>query len=55
VFSWPGLGRLTYDALTKNDLPLLQGTFIVLAGAVIFMNTLADLLYRVLDPRVRAS
>jgi peptide/nickel transport system permease protein len=55
VFSWPGLGRLTYDALTKNDLPLLQGTFIVLAGAVIFMNTLADLLYRVLDPRVRAA
>ena len=55
VFSWPGLGRLTYDALRASDLPLLQGTFIVLAGAVIFMNTLADLLYRVLDPRVRAS
>jgi peptide/nickel transport system permease protein len=55
VFSWPGLGRLTYDALSKNDLPLLQGSFIVLAGAVIFMNMLADLLYRVLDPRVRAS
>jgi len=33
----------------------LQGTFVVLAGAVIVMNVLADLLYRVLDPRVRAS
>ncbi|TDV43657.1 ABC transporter permease [Actinophytocola oryzae] len=55
VFSWPGLGLLTYDALKAGDLPLLQGTFIVLAGAVIFMNMLADLLYRVLDPRVRAS
>lgn len=55
VFSWPGLGRLTYDALRVGDLPLLQGTFIVLAGAVIFMNVLADLLYRVLDPRVRAA
>jgi peptide/nickel transport system permease protein len=55
VFSWPGLGRLTYDALRVGDLPLLQGTFVVLAGAVIVMNVLADLLYRVLDPRVRAS
>jgi peptide/nickel transport system permease protein len=55
VFSWPGLGLLTYDALRVGDLPLLQGTFVVLAGAVIFMNTLADILYRVLDPRVRAS
>jgi peptide/nickel transport system permease protein len=55
VFSWPGLGRLTYDALRVGDLPLLQGTFVVLAGAVILMNVLADLLYRVLDPRVRAA
>jgi len=55
VFSWPGLGLLTYDALRVHDLPLLQGTFVVLAGAVIFMNVIADLLYRVLDPRVRAS
>lgn len=55
VFSWPGLGLLTYDALRVRDLPLLQGTFIVLAGAVITMNVLADILYRVLDPRVRAS
>lgn len=55
VFSWPGLGLLTYDALRVGDLPLLQGTFVVLAGAVIFMNMLADILYRVLDPRVRAS
>ena len=55
VFTWPGLGLLTYEALTGPDLPLLQGTFVVLAGAVIAMNVLADLLYRVLDPRVRAS
>lgn len=55
VFSWPGLGLLTYDALRVGDLPLLQGTFVVLAGAVIFMNMLADIMYRVLDPRVRAS
>jgi peptide/nickel transport system permease protein len=55
VFSWPGLGLLTYDALRVGDLPLMQGTFMVLGGAVILMNVLADILYRVLDPRVRAS
>lgn len=55
VFSWPGLGLLTFEALRVPDLPLLQGTFIVLAGSVIVMNVLADMLYRVLDPRVRQS
>ncbi|MFR9728743.1 ABC transporter permease [Saccharopolyspora sp. MS10] len=55
VFSWPGLGLLTFEALRVPDLPLLQGTFIVLAGSVIVMNVVADLLYRFLDPRVRAA
>ncbi|SDP90235.1 peptide/nickel transport system permease protein [Actinopolyspora xinjiangensis] len=55
VFSWPGLGLLTYEALRVPDLPLLQGTFIVLAGSVIVMNVLAELVYRLLDPRVRDS
>jgi peptide/nickel transport system permease protein len=55
VFSWPGLGLLTFEALTGPDLPLLQGAFLVIAGSVLAMNVLADLLYRVLDPRVRAS
>ena len=55
VFSWPGLGQLTYDALNGPDLPVLQGVFTVLAGAVVLMNLFAELLYRVLDPRVRTS
>ena len=55
VFSWPGLGHLTHQALQVPDLPLLQGTFIVLAGSLIVMNLLADLLHRVLDPRIRTS
>jgi len=55
VFSWPGLGLLTYDALHGPDLPVLQGVFTVLASAVVLMNLLAELLYRVLDPRVRTS
>jgi peptide/nickel transport system permease protein len=55
VYSWPGLGLLLYKALEVPDLPLLQGAFITLAGAVVVMNMIAELLYRVLDPRVRTS
>jgi peptide/nickel transport system permease protein len=55
VFSWPGLGQLTFQGLEGPDLPVLQGVFVVLASAVVLMNFLAELLYRVLDPRVRAS
>jgi peptide/nickel transport system permease protein len=55
VFSWPGLGLLTYVAIGFPDYPLLQGTMIVLAGAVVVMNVLADLIYRFIDPRVRAA
>ncbi|RZQ65996.1 ABC transporter permease [Amycolatopsis suaedae] len=55
VFSWPGLGQLTYEALRGPDLPLLQGVFLVLAGSVIVMNLIAEVLYRVIDPRVRVQ
>ncbi|MEU7983610.1 ABC transporter permease [Streptosporangium canum] len=55
VYSWPGLGYLTYEALKIPDLPLLQGTFIVFSASVIIMNLLADVVYRFLDPRVRAQ
>ena len=53
VYSWPGLGYLTFTALRIPDLQLLQGTFIVFSAAVIVCNLIADLLYRALDPRVR--
>jgi peptide/nickel transport system permease protein len=55
VFSWPGLGRLTYDALRGPDIPLLQGLFLVFSAGVILMNLVADLLYPLVDPRVRRT
>jgi peptide/nickel transport system permease protein len=55
VFSWPGLGYLTYQALQLPDIQLLEGTFIFFSAAVIFMNLVADIVYRFLDPRVRAG
>ena len=53
VFSWPGLGRLMYEAVQKRDYPVLQGAFLLLAVSVIVANLLAEILYSVLDPRVK--
>ncbi|HTE64230.1 MAG TPA: ABC transporter permease [Solirubrobacteraceae bacterium] len=55
IFSWPGLGLATYDALQGPDLPMLQGLFLVFSAAVILFNFIADLLYVALDPRVRTA
>ena len=55
VFAWPGLGRLIYDAVTKHDYPVLQGTFLLVALSVILANFVADLFYSVLDPRVKVE
>ena len=55
IFSWPGLGRLTYDAIGTQDYALLEGLFLLFSVAVIVANLVADLLYSYLDPRVRAG
>lgn len=53
VFNWPGLGTLTVDALSSRDYPVLQGVFLLLAISVVLANLVADLIYGLLDPRVR--
>lgn len=55
VFSWPGMGRLMYDAVLRRDYPILEATFLLFAVAVIIANLIADLAYQVLDPRVREA
>jgi peptide/nickel transport system permease protein len=52
VFSWPGLGKLTVDAVAQRDYPLLQGAFLMLAISVVLANLAAELIYLRLDPRV---
>ena len=52
VFSWPGLGRMLVDAVGSSDYPLAQGAFLLIAGVLVFMNFVADMLYGLLDPRV---
>jgi peptide/nickel transport system permease protein len=54
LFSWPGLGELSFDAINDKDFPVLQGTFLVFSVGVIVANLLADCLYFFLDPRVQA-
>ena len=52
VYSWPGLGKATADAIRGPDLPMLQGLFLLFSAAVILFNLIADLTYGYLDPRV---
>jgi peptide/nickel transport system permease protein len=54
VFNWPGLGTLTVDALSARDYPVLEGVFLLLSIAVVVANLAADLVYGLLDPRVRS-
>lgn len=53
VFSWPGLGRLMVSAVVDSDYPVAQGAFLLIGVLVVLGNLLADLLYGVLDPRIR--
>jgi len=53
VFSYPGIGLLLYNAVTGLDYPLIQGAFFVLAFTVILSTLVADILYTVLDPRIK--
>ncbi len=52
VFSWPGLGRLIYDAILARDTPVIMGAFILMSATVAAASLLTDLLYAALDPRV---
>ena len=53
IFSWPGMGRLTIDAISNVDWPVVQGVLVILAFLVVFSNLLADVMYAVVDPRIQ--
>lgn len=55
VFSWPGIGLLTYEAINTLDYPVLQGVFLVSGAAVILAAFIADIAYGAIDPQVRQS
>ena len=53
IFGWKGLGKITVDALEKLDYPVVMGSVLISACIFIVINMLADVLYGVVDPRVR--
>jgi peptide/nickel transport system permease protein len=55
VFSWPGLGTFIVDAVRRKDSPALTGGLLLVAGTFVLVNLLVDLLYGVLDPRIRVA
>ncbi|TVR69372.1 MAG: ABC transporter permease [Sphaerobacteraceae bacterium] len=55
VFAWPGIGRLAVDSITRRDYPVVQGFVLLAAGIYVLVNFVVDVLYSVIDPRVRAG
>lgn len=53
IFAWPGLGELTVRAIQQRDYPVVQGCVLVIALTYVVMNMITDLLYAVVDPRIR--
>jgi peptide/nickel transport system permease protein len=55
VFAWPGVGQLTIESIQKRDYPVLQACILLISVSYVVVNTITDLVYGALDPRVRLS
>jgi peptide/nickel transport system permease protein len=55
IFGWPGMGRAIYDAILQRDYPMVMATSFVIAAIVVAGNLLSDVLYAVVDPRIRTE
>ncbi|MEH3142718.1 MAG: ABC transporter permease [Mycobacterium kyogaense] len=55
VFAWPGLGRLVYNAVAARDYPVIQGAVLLIAALFLAINLIVDVLYAVVDPRIRLA
>ena len=55
VFSWPGIGKLTVDAIFARDYPVVQGAVLITATLFVLINLATDLIYTAIDPRVRLT
>jgi peptide/nickel transport system permease protein len=53
VFNWPGIGKLTLDAVNSRNFPMIQGGVLVAAAGFVFVNFVVDIVYSLLDPRIR--
>jgi peptide/nickel transport system permease protein len=55
IFAWPGVGRVAVEAVNQNDFMLITGTVFIFTFLFLFMSLVADLLYTIVDPRIRYS
>jgi ABC-type dipeptide/oligopeptide/nickel transport system permease component len=55
VFSWPGVGRLVFNAINQRDIPLVQASVVLFALMFVILNLIVDLIYAQLDPRIRLN
>lgn len=55
VFSWPGIGRLVYDSISKRDTPMVTGAIIMSSVLMLIINLVVDLVYAFFDPRIKAQ
>jgi peptide/nickel transport system permease protein len=53
IFAWPGVGRLAFDAISNRDMPLINGCILLFAVVFVVVNTVVDLLYALVNPRIR--
>src|SRR5256886_10282978 len=53
VFAWPGVGRLLYEGIAFRDFPVVQATVLLGGAMIVIVNLLVDILYAVIDPRIR--
>ena len=53
VFAWPGIGRLLYEGITFRDFPIVQGVVVIGGSMIVVVNLLVDILYALIDPRIR--
>jgi ABC-type dipeptide/oligopeptide/nickel transport system permease component len=53
VFAWPGMGRLLYDGVLARDYPLIIGIILIVSVAVVLVNLITDVVYAIVDPRIR--
>ena len=55
IFAWPGIGQLTIEAIQRRDYPLVQACVLVISAAYVLVNTMTDLLYARVDPRIAVA
>jgi peptide/nickel transport system permease protein len=55
IFAWPGIGRLLYEGIFQRDFPLVQGVVVMAGFMIVGVNLLVDILYAVIDPRIRLT